>query len=230
MSDVAALIADLVRAGVDPDLIGRTAATIASAATNAPAQRTAGAIRQERYRRNKASQVTGSDVCDDLPSPEGSSPTPPSPKPLPSIPPSPPKGGSSPAEFDQFWSMYPNKVGKRDAEKAFSKAVKRADISIILAGLKAYVGKTDDRPWCNPATWLNQDRWEDAPADVPQRQAASPPQPRNVGEFTILESRRGDIFDAPFQSPRLEDESDRSAGFAGTGIARRIALAAAGRS
>ncbi len=30
MSDVAAIIADLVRAGVDPDLIGRTAAALAS--------------------------------------------------------------------------------------------------------------------------------------------------------------------------------------------------------
>ena len=30
MSDVAALIADLVRAGVDPDLVGRTAAALAS--------------------------------------------------------------------------------------------------------------------------------------------------------------------------------------------------------
>lgn len=137
---------------------------------------------------------------------------------------------SSPAGFADFWAIYPNKVGKRDAEKAFSKARKRADLATILAGLRAYVAKTDDRPWCNPATWLNQDRWEDRPATPPPRLPAYPPEPRNVGELTILEAKRGDIFDAPFRSPRLDDESDRNTGFAGTGIARRIAIAAAGRS
>lgn len=134
------------------------------------------------------------------------------------------------SSFPEFWNLYPNKVGKREAEKAFAKAVKRADLATILGGLRAYVAKTDDRPWCNPATWLNQDRWEDRPATPPPRLPAYPPEPRNVGELTILEAKRGDIFDAPFRSPRLDDESDRNTGFAGTGIARRIAIAAAGRS
>lgn len=84
-----------------------------------------------------------------------------------------------PTGFDQFWAIYPNRVGKRDAEKSFVKAVKRADLQIILDGLSRYVAKTDDRPWCNPATWLNQDRWEDAPAAVPQR-SVSPPQGRRM--------------------------------------------------
>lgn len=44
------------------------------------------------------------DAGDDLSSPEGSSPAPPSPNPLQSIPPSPPKGGSSPA--DEAISAY----------------------------------------------------------------------------------------------------------------------------
>ncbi|MBB3313657.1 hypothetical protein FHT78_005451 [Rhizobium sp. BK196] len=59
-------------------------------------KRSSAALRQERYRRNKASRVTVCDAGDALSSPEGSSPTPPSPKPHQSIPPSPPKGGSSP--------------------------------------------------------------------------------------------------------------------------------------
>lgn len=78
--------------------------------------------------------------------------------------------------FDQFWSIYPNRVGKREAEKAFLKAIGRADIETILSGLRRYAAKTDDRPWCNPATWLNQDRWDDAPAAVvPQPRATAPP-------------------------------------------------------
>lgn len=85
-------------------------------------------------------------------------------------------------EFDEFWSLYPNKVGKRDAEKAFVKALKRASLTAILTGLRRYVAKTDDRPWCNPATWLNQDRWADEPAAPPPRRATDPPRERTVSD------------------------------------------------
>lgn len=71
------------------------------------------------------------------------------------------------AEFDRdFWPLYPNKVGKPDGLKAFVKARSRADLDAIITGLRRYVAKTDDRPWCNPSTWLNQDRWADMPATV----------------------------------------------------------------
>lgn len=89
------------------------------------------------------------------------------------IPPSPPKGGSSPTDFDAFWEIYPNKVGKADARKKFAKAVRIASLDTIMAGLKRYVAKTDDRPWCNPATWLHQERWGDQPADVQPRGSPS---------------------------------------------------------
>src|SRR5690606_20361366 len=65
---------------------------------------------------------------------------------------------------DEFWFRYPNKVGKPAASKAFARAVKRTPLPEIMAGLERYAAKTDDRPWCNPATWLNQDRWADEPA------------------------------------------------------------------
>jgi uncharacterized protein YdaU (DUF1376 family) len=72
--------------------------------------------------------------------------------------------------WDEFWALFPNKVGKADAVKAFDKARKRVDRQTMLDGLQRYVDKTDDRPWCNPSTWLNQDRWADQPAQQPQRQ------------------------------------------------------------
>lgn len=68
-------------------------------------------------------------------------------------------------KFTQFWKIYPHKVGKKDAEKAFGKAKKTVDFETLMAGLRAYAAKTDDRPWCNPATWLNQGRWDDQPAE-----------------------------------------------------------------
>jgi hypothetical protein len=73
-------------------------------------------------------------------------------------------------EFEEFWNLYPHKVGKRDAMQAFSRARKRTDFETMASGLKRYAGKTDDRPWCNPATWLNQDRWGDSPAPPPRGQ------------------------------------------------------------
>jgi hypothetical protein len=70
--------------------------------------------------------------------------------------------------FDEFWSAFPNKAGKRVAFSAYVAATKRADHSEIMAGLRRYVAsKPADRPWLNPATFLNQDRWADEPAVVP---------------------------------------------------------------
>ncbi|QHW26634.1 hypothetical protein GYN07_20860 [Rhizobium leguminosarum bv. viciae 248] len=180
-------------------------------------------IRQRNHRsRNVVSCVT---ECDerDLSSPEGSSPTPPSPKPLQSIPPSPPKGGSSPAgkqreaEFErEFWPIYPHKVGKPVALQAFLKARQRAPLDVIIPGLRRYVGKTDDRPWCNASTWLNQDRWEDLPAQVARGQP--PPRERDLADIfndmakqgyhddgrTIEGSDEHRDFDGPRQAlPRL---------------------------
>lgn len=67
-------------------------------------------------------------------------------------------------KFDQFWSLYPNKVGKKAARKKFDIALKAIDFETLMVALRAYVSKTDDRPWCNPETWLNQGRWDDEPA------------------------------------------------------------------
>lgn len=75
---------------------------------------------------------------------------------------------SSPAgdgDFDRFWRLYPRKVGREAARKAYTKALK-AGISpdTILAGLEAHLPdlvsrETRYRP--HPATWLNQHRWAD---------------------------------------------------------------------
>lgn len=71
--------------------------------------------------------------------------------------------------FESWWSVYPHKVGKDVAMKAFVTARKQADVSVMIEGVKQYIAnKPPDRPWCNPATWLNQGRWKDEPANVVQ--------------------------------------------------------------
>lgn len=66
--------------------------------------------------------------------------------------------------FDRFWQAYPRKVGKGAAQKAFSKI--REPLDVLLAALEQQ--KYGDQ-WTrdggryipNPATWLNQERWQD---------------------------------------------------------------------
>lgn len=79
-------------------------------------------------------------------------------------------------EFDDFWAEYPNKVGKPKAKAAFLAARKRGTpFAAIMAGLARYVAsKPVDRAWLNPATFFNQDRWDDQPAKVIPMARGSP--------------------------------------------------------
>lgn len=78
------------------------------------------------------------------------------------------------ADFENFWKEYPNRVGEPAAKAAFSKAMKRASIDEIMAGVRAYAAKTDDRQWCNPVKWLSEDRWRDRPAKPPDPGGSKP--------------------------------------------------------
>jgi hypothetical protein len=71
-------------------------------------------------------------------------------------------------DFDAFWQIWPHRVGKRAAEKAYAAARKRGNAArVILEGVERYIfTKPPDRPWLNPATFLNQDRFNDQPAAV----------------------------------------------------------------
>jgi hypothetical protein len=72
------------------------------------------------------------------------------------------------AEFEQvFWPEYPLKVNEAAAAKAWPTARLKAELATILAGLKRYkAAKPDWQQWAHAATWLNAERWRDAPADV----------------------------------------------------------------
>lgn len=68
--------------------------------------------------------------------------------------------------FDSFWSAYPNKVGKEKARESFAKALKLTDLQTILSAVerqKTWPRWTKDGGTYvpNPATWLNQGRWQD---------------------------------------------------------------------
>ncbi len=137
-----------------------------------------GARSQAEYRARKAQSITrdvtsdaNSDVTSDvtpgssLP-PKNNNQTPISPTSSSSLRSDEPRARDLRFEFEQeFWPAYPHKVGKPAALRAFGPARKRASLEDILAGLGRYKrDKPPDRAWCNPATFLNQDRFADEPA------------------------------------------------------------------
>lgn len=65
--------------------------------------------------------------------------------------------------FERFYAEFPRHDGRGAAERAFGKALKRADAEAIVAGAIAYAAnpKRDPDFTAMPATWLNQDRWRD---------------------------------------------------------------------
>jgi len=180
--------------------------------------------RKERQRHGTSRDITGQDVTsrDKVSPKKETSPTPPKEKTTPSNFPS-----TGAREFAEFWSLFPNKVGKRDAEKVFASALQRASFEAIMTGLRRYVAKTDDRPWCNPATFLNQDRWADQPAaPVPPRQSTAPPKPKTIGDVFREDAKQMGLIpnDEPYTPPKRMAAGDRSGEGGGPGIARRFAL------
>jgi hypothetical protein len=94
-------------------------------------------------------------------------------------------------KFDQFWEIYPRKVGKGKARQAFEKALEKTDIDTILDGVEAYVdheGYNDMEFIAHPTTWLNGERWDDE-YETPLRKETPGPGKRewvksfhNIGE------------------------------------------------
>lgn len=66
--------------------------------------------------------------------------------------------------FTEFWSIYPRKVSKPDAQRAWAKAIKRADPELIIAGLRRHLPiwvSAEVQFIPHAATWLNGERWGD---------------------------------------------------------------------
>ncbi len=99
-------------------------------------------------------------------------------------------------QFNEFWTQYPKKVAKKTALKAYEKALKSASHEEIMTGLAKY--KPDPKYICNPATWLNQGRWEDEPTSQDRyRKAFGSPGGQNsdtlVGQYQRAMARRKNL-------------------------------------
>ena len=74
------------------------------------------------------------------------------------------KGKESSEAFERFWDLYPRKIGKDAARRAFAAAAKRAPAEDILRGAKRYAAARngqDPKFTAHATTWLNAGRWAD---------------------------------------------------------------------
>jgi uncharacterized protein YdaU (DUF1376 family) len=67
--------------------------------------------------------------------------------------------------FDQFWEIYPLKMGKAKAFLSFKKVLKTIDFEIVLKGAQRYKldPNREQAYTLYPTTWLNGHRWLDEP-------------------------------------------------------------------
>lgn len=107
----------------------------------------------------------------------------------------PPKSPSEGDAFERFWSVYPRKVGKQSAKRAFERV--KVPLETLVTAVERQ--KCSDQ-WArdngqyipHPTTWLNQGRWDD---ELPESAGGR----RNTGAFT-----GGDVF-----AEMLEKEKNR---------------------
>ena len=92
--------------------------------------------------------------------------------------------------FDEFWAAYPRKIGKDAALKAFKKRKPSAEllvkmISAIEKQKHSVQWNRDNGQYIpNPATWINQGRWEDElPEPSPNPNSGQQPQQGSRNPF-----------------------------------------------
>jgi hypothetical protein len=83
--------------------------------------------------------------------------------------------------FDDWWSIYPRKVSKARAKKAFAKAVPALiALPALMEKTRAFAGGWESKPTAErnfipyPASWLNDARYDDEPDAKPPLTASDP--------------------------------------------------------
>lgn len=120
------------------------------------------------------------------------------------------------ADRERFWAAFPNKVGKADAMKAFDRASSKVTPEVLFPALTIYANKTDDRPFCNPSTWLNQERWLDQPA-ANNGNRTSNPRTSGVDAILTVATRKARELDRNDAVARAASEAEFAFGSSSVG-------------
>jgi hypothetical protein len=94
--------------------------------------------------------------------------------------------------FEKFWLVYPRKIGKAAALKAFEKAAKKREPAYIIAYVISWCnqGNLPDIQYIpHPTTWLNQERWEDDLAATSQSKNSSSIAADIINRSAAMDSR-----------------------------------------
>lgn len=125
--------------------------------------------------------------------------------------------------FDEFWKLYPRKVAKTPAHKAYLKAIKETDHATLVAGITAQIGWgifAEPRYSPHAATWLGAGRWADE-RDGSGKGVAGGSDPRpgrsGVDDIAAIVARRHAEDDARMEVPGgqgrvFDDDGDWSRG------------------
>jgi hypothetical protein len=74
-------------------------------------------------------------------------------------------------QFENWWSIYPRKVGKVDAQKHFMRIMRAPGaptIQNLIDGTHALIAEKREHKFVpHPSTWLRQGRWDDERVDAP---------------------------------------------------------------
>jgi len=76
--------------------------------------------------------------------------------------------------FDEFWALYPRKIAKAVARKAWSRLNQQQQLDAakaIQTHIEYWASKETELEFIpHPATWINQERWEDELVIEPKKQ------------------------------------------------------------
>ena len=94
------------------------------------------------------------------------------------------------ALFEEFWQMYPRRVGRFAARTAFDKALKKTTPEKLMAGCTKYALQCSTRATpenfiAHPTTWLNAGRW----LDFDPKPATSKPIDSMIGVYLNFSER-----------------------------------------
>jgi len=92
--------------------------------------------------------------------------------------------------FAEFWHLWPRSEGKAAAGKAWAKAVKMIDPTLLLELVRVYVAypnRPDVEFIPHASTWLNGERWNDGP---PVARSNAQRLTKDVRALTLIEQGR----------------------------------------
>lgn len=79
--------------------------------------------------------------------------------------------------FEEFWSVYPRRIGKKAAHAKWLTSLRDTTADDIIDGARRYAASVkgkDQQYIAHPTTWLNQGRWDDQLTEQGRDEDATP--------------------------------------------------------